>query len=89
MLLPRHFISRAQPLECGAGRDIPELHKQRAPRLVHLDREFLFGKIRIVFDLNKNGFFVPTGVGPITLPVFLVGSSIAVVCLVLSIHLSR
>ncbi len=35
------------------------------------------------------GFFVPTGAGPITLPVFLGGTMTAVVCLILSVRLAK
>ena len=44
---------------------------------------------KILFASVVLGFLVPIGVGPITLPIFFIGSGVAIVCLVLSIHLRK
>ena len=35
------------------------------------------------------GFFIPGSIGPISVPVFLVGSATAVICLILSVKLAQ
>jgi hypothetical protein len=44
---------------------------------------------KILVASTMLGFFVPTGVGPITITVFLVGSMIAIGFLVISVRLTK
>lgn len=44
---------------------------------------------KILIASTVIGFFVPVGVGPITMPVFLIGSATALFCLILSIKLVK
>ena len=51
--------------------------------------KYLADLSKILFASTVLGFFIPSSIGPITIPVFIFGSSAAVICLFISVTLAR